>query len=69
MKDTHRTYIEELKQDIRVFERLLRRAKERVEEAEPWAKPEWSIEVDYCESRLNRFRDTLHIAEENFAPS
>ena len=69
MQDTHRTYIEELEQDIRVFESLLRRANERVEEAEPWAKPEWSIEVAHCESQLYRFRETLHIAEENFAPS
>ncbi len=69
MKDTHRTYIEELKQDIRVFESLLRRAKARVEEAELWIKPEWAIEVAHCESQLHRFRETLHIAGENFAPS
>jgi hypothetical protein len=69
MRDTHRKYIEELKQDIRVFKSLLRRAEERVEEAEAWAKPEWSIEVEYCESQLHRFRETLHIAGENFAPS
>lgn len=67
MQDTHRKYIEELKQDIRVFERLLRRSKERVEEAEAWAKPEWSIEVEHCEAKLNSFREMLRIAEENFA--
>jgi hypothetical protein len=68
MPEQHRTYVEEITQDIRVFESLLKRAKECVEEAEVWVKPEWLIEVAHCESRLTRFRDTLHIAEENFAP-
>lgn len=67
MREQHRTYIEEIKQDIRVFEGLVRRAKERSDDVDIWAKPEWSNEIHFCESRLTVFREMLQIAEENFA--